>query len=224
MAEPLLATLAERGERLVVAALPWVAPAFAAMPEVEETIELPFAHGRLDWKARRRTAGELRGRFDVAYVLPNSLKSALVPWLARIPERVGYRGEGRPWLVNRTLPNVPGRPPMVAYYGALADAVRRGARAASRARTGADRRRPGSRRPAAQRLLELRAGRRTVRPSAGRARTTRSWRVRCTPLTARRSPCSALPASVRCAKRSPPKRPAPAAFSPAEHRCSMRWR
>jgi heptosyltransferase-2 len=122
MAEPLLATLAERGERLVVAALPWVAPAFAAMPEVEETIELPFAHGRLDWRARRRIAGQLRGRFDVAYVLPNSLKAALVPWLARIPERVGYRGEGRPWLVNRTLPNVPGRPPMVAYYGALARA------------------------------------------------------------------------------------------------------
>ena len=122
MAEPLLATLAQRGERLVVAALPWVAPAFAAMPEVEETIELPFAHRRLDWGARRRVAASLRDRFDVAYVLPNSIKAALVPWLARIPERVGYRGEGRPWLVNRMLPNPPGRPPMVAFYGALAGA------------------------------------------------------------------------------------------------------
>jgi len=123
MAEPLLATLAERGERLVVAALPWVAPVFAAMAEVTETIELPFAHGRLDWGARRRIASDMRGRFDVAYVLPNSIKSALVPWLARIPERVGYRGEGRPWLVNRTLPNPPGRPPMVAFYGALGGAA-----------------------------------------------------------------------------------------------------
>jgi heptosyltransferase-2 len=120
MAEPLLATLAERGERLVVAALPWVAPVFEAMPEVAETISLPFAHGRLDWTARRRTAAALRGRFDIAYVLPNSIKSALVPWLARIPERVGYRGEGRPLLLNRTLPNPSGRPPMVAFYGALA--------------------------------------------------------------------------------------------------------
>jgi heptosyltransferase II len=120
MAEPLLATLAERGERVAVAALPWVAPVFAAMTEVAETIELPFAHGRLDWRARRRVAGGLRGRFDVAYVLPNSIKSALVPWLARIAERVGYRGEGRPLLLNRTLPNPPGRPPMVAFYGALA--------------------------------------------------------------------------------------------------------
>jgi heptosyltransferase II len=120
MAEPLLAALAGRGERLVVAALPWVAPVFQAMAEVAETLELPFAHGRLDWSARRRIARGLRGRFDVVYVLPNSIKSALVPFLARIPERVGYRGEGRPLLLNRSLPNPPGRPPMVAFYGALA--------------------------------------------------------------------------------------------------------
>ena len=120
MAEPLLATLAERGERLTVAALPWVAPVFRAMPEVAETIDLPFAHGRLDWAARRRIAATLRGRFDVAYVLPNSIKSALVPWLARVPLRVGYRGEGRFLLLNRRLANPGGRPPMVAFYGALA--------------------------------------------------------------------------------------------------------
>ena len=120
MAEPLLAELASRGERLTVAALPWVAPVFRAMPEVAEIVELPFAHGRLDWSVRRRVARGLRGRFDAAYVLPNSIKSALVPWLARIPTRVGYRGEGRPLLLNRALPNPRGRPPMVMFYGALA--------------------------------------------------------------------------------------------------------
>ncbi|MEP6740759.1 MAG: lipopolysaccharide heptosyltransferase II [Caldimonas sp.] len=120
MAEPLLAALAVRGERLTVAALPWVAPVFRAMPQVAEIVELPFAHGRLDWAARRHVANSLRGRFDVAYVLPNSIKSALVPWLAGVPVRVGYRGEGRLLLLNRRLPNPPGRPPMVAFYGALA--------------------------------------------------------------------------------------------------------
>ncbi len=120
MAEPLLAALAGRGESLTVAALPWVAPAFRAMPQVHEVVELPFAHGRLDWAARRRVARSLRGRFDLAYVLPNSIKSALLPWLARIPLRVGYQGEGRLLLLNRRLPNPPGRPPMVAFYGALA--------------------------------------------------------------------------------------------------------
>jgi len=123
MSQPLMAWLAARGERLTVAALPWVAPVYAAMPEVAEVIELPFAHGRLDWAARRRIAGELKGRFDAAYVLPNSIKSALIPFLARIPKRVGYRGEGRVLLLNRRLANPVGRPPMVAFYSALAGDV-----------------------------------------------------------------------------------------------------
>jgi heptosyltransferase-2 len=120
MSEPLLAALAARGEQLTVAALPWVAPAYQAMPQVKEVIAWPFAHGRLDWTARRRAAAELKGRFDNAYVLPNSIKSALIPFLARIPNRVGYQGEGRLLLLNRRLPNAPGRPPMVAFYRALA--------------------------------------------------------------------------------------------------------
>jgi heptosyltransferase II len=120
MSEPLLARLAARGEGLAVAALPWVAPVYRAMAQVGEVIELPFAHGRLDWPARRRAARGLRGRFDAAYVLPNSIKSALVPWLARIPLRIGYQGEGRWGLLNRRFANVGGRPPMVAYYSALA--------------------------------------------------------------------------------------------------------
>ena len=122
MAEPLLAALARGGSTLTVAALPWVAPVFRAMPQVREIVELPFAHGRLDWSARRRIAATLRGRFDVAYVLPNSIKSALLPWLASIPQRIGYQGESRWLLLNRRLPNPPGRPPMVAFYGALAGA------------------------------------------------------------------------------------------------------
>jgi heptosyltransferase-2 len=120
MTEPLLARLSARGEQLTVAALPWVAPVYRAMPQVREVIDLPFAHGRLDWSERKRVAAQLRGRFDVAYVLPNSLKSALIPWLAGIPKRVGYQGEGRYVLLNHRLKSPAGRPPMVAFYGALA--------------------------------------------------------------------------------------------------------
>lgn len=120
MSEPLLATLAARGETLTVAALPWVSPVYAAMPQVSRVIDLPFAHGRLDWSARRRVARGMRGQFEAAYVLPNSIKSALIPFLAGIPRRVGYRGEGRVLLLNERLPNPAGRPPMVAFYSALA--------------------------------------------------------------------------------------------------------
>jgi heptosyltransferase-2 len=120
MSQPLISRLAARGESLSVGALPWVAPVYRAMPEVDEVLVFPFQHGRLDWSARRELARRLRGRFKAAYVLPNSIKSALVPWLARIPRRVGYHGEGRWLLLTERKPNPGGRPPMVAYYATLA--------------------------------------------------------------------------------------------------------
>ncbi|MFZ2650011.1 MAG: lipopolysaccharide heptosyltransferase II [Burkholderiaceae bacterium] len=122
LSEPLLAALAARGEQLTVAALPWVAPVYRAMPQVGGVLEWPFAHGRLDWAARRGIAAGLRGQFDAAYVLPNSLKAALIPFLARIPQRCGYVGEGRVLLLNRRLPNPAGRTPMAQFYLALAGA------------------------------------------------------------------------------------------------------
>jgi len=121
MTEPLLRRLHARGERLTVGALPWVAPVYRAMPQVAEVLVFPFAHGGLQWRARRTLAKSLRGRFARAYVCPNSLKSALIPWWAGVPERIGYRGESRLLLINRMLANPPSgaRPPMVAFYSAL---------------------------------------------------------------------------------------------------------
>ncbi|HZY15191.1 MAG TPA: lipopolysaccharide heptosyltransferase II, partial [Ramlibacter sp.] len=59
MTEPLLRRLAARGEQLTVGALPWVAPAYRAMPQVGSVIELPFRHGGLQWRARRALARQL---------------------------------------------------------------------------------------------------------------------------------------------------------------------
>jgi len=121
MTEPLLRRLQARGERLTVGALPWVAPVYRAMPQVAEVIDFPFQHGGLQWQARKAMAAQLKGRFGAAYVLPNSLKSALLPFLAGIPRRIGYRGEARIGLLTQRLPNPPrnDRPPMVAFYSAL---------------------------------------------------------------------------------------------------------
>ncbi|MDB5899980.1 MAG: lipopolysaccharide heptosyltransferase [Ramlibacter sp.] len=119
MTEPLLRRLHARGERLTVGALPWVAPVYRAMPQVAEVIEFPFRHGGLQFKARRSLGRELQGRFDTAYVLPNSIKSALLPFLASIPRRVGYLGEARVGLLTHRLKNPRDKPPMVAFYSAL---------------------------------------------------------------------------------------------------------
>ncbi len=121
MTEPLMRRLRARGERLTVGALPWVAPVYRAMPQVDEVVEFPFQHGGLQFKARRALAAQLAGRFDNAYVLPNSLKSALLPFMANIPRRIGYMGEARIGLLTHRLrnPSRQQRPPMVAFYSAL---------------------------------------------------------------------------------------------------------
>ena len=121
MTEPLMRRLHARGERITVGALPWVAPVYRAMPQVDEVVEFPFSHGGLQFRARRKLAQDFEGRFDVAYVLPNSIKSALLPLLAGIPKRVGYLGETRVGLLTHRLRNPPRgrRPPMVAFYSNL---------------------------------------------------------------------------------------------------------
>jgi heptosyltransferase II len=98
----------------------WVAPVARRMPEVDEVIAVPFRHGALDLGSRWRLARMLARRgYDRAIVLPNSWKSALVPFLAGIPRRAGYVGELRYGLLNSTLPNT--KSPMPLHYARLAD-------------------------------------------------------------------------------------------------------
>lgn len=103
MAQSLFMTLKARYPEatLGVLAPAWSQPILARMPEVDEAIALEVGHGEFGWRARREVARSLRGRFDRALVLPRSWKSALVPFLARIPERIGFTGEQRVVLLNR---------------------------------------------------------------------------------------------------------------------------
>ncbi len=111
--------------RIDVLAPGWSLPLLARMPEVNQGIEMPVGHGRLGLRTRWQLARSLRGRYDQAIVLPGSLKSALVPWLAGIARRTGYRGEQRYGLLNdmRQLRPVE-LPLMVQRYAALALDVR----------------------------------------------------------------------------------------------------
>jgi heptosyltransferase-2 len=124
MTEPLMRVLAKRGERLTIAAMPWVAPIYRAMTPIAEVIELPFPRAGLHWTARRALANQWQGRFERAYVCPNSFKSALLPWLAGIPKRIGYQGESRFGLLNQRIanPSKHSRGSMVSHYLALAQA------------------------------------------------------------------------------------------------------
>jgi len=123
MAQPLFSRLRERDPqaRIDVLAPAWVAPVLRRMSEVAGVIETPFGHGALDLGARWKLARTLRAiGYDEALVLPNSLKSALVPGFAGIPRRVGYAGEARFGLLNVVHRRRPGREPMALHFARLA--------------------------------------------------------------------------------------------------------
>jgi heptosyltransferase-2 len=89
------------GVAVDVIATSWTAPVLRRMQEVSEVIETPFRHGDLKLSLRWRIGRSLRERrYLEAIVLPNSLKSALIPFFADIPLRVGFVGESRFGLLN----------------------------------------------------------------------------------------------------------------------------
>lgn len=84
-----------------VLAMEWTRPLLQRMPEVKQAISMPISHGVFGWTMRRRLGRELAQKgYDQAIVLPNSWKSALIPWFAGIPVRTGWRGEMRYGLLN----------------------------------------------------------------------------------------------------------------------------
>jgi heptosyltransferase II len=129
MTQPLLAALKDQypESNIDVLASTWVAPIYRACSEVNQVIEAKFEHKKLQWGLRKQLAKELAAKkYQACFVLPNSLKSALIPWLANIPFRIGYRGELRFGLINLSLdnPSKINRPPMVEHYLALSQLLR----------------------------------------------------------------------------------------------------
>lgn len=124
MSEPLLAKLKTLYPQstIEVLASQWVAPIYRSCAEVNEVIEADLAHKQLQWGLRKQLARQIQAKqYDACFVLPNSLKSAIIPWLAKVPLRIGYRGEMRYGFINRALdnPSKVNRPPMAQHYLAL---------------------------------------------------------------------------------------------------------
>jgi heptosyltransferase-2 len=123
MAQTLFQSLAalHPGCQIDVLAPDWSRPLLERMPEVGQALSFPLGHGALQLATRRRIGQSLKGRYDQAILLPNSLKSALVPFFAGIPVRTGWRGEFRYGLLNdvRTLDKAR-YPLMIERFMALA--------------------------------------------------------------------------------------------------------
>lgn len=124
MSHSLYRALKQRHKEVVIEVMApaWCKPLLARMPEVNTALDMPLGHGALALAERYKLGCGLRQRqYQQAIVLPNSLKSALVPLFARVPRRTGWRGEMRYGLLNdmRVLHKVDW-PLMVERYVALA--------------------------------------------------------------------------------------------------------
>ncbi|MCB1691664.1 MAG: lipopolysaccharide heptosyltransferase II [Pseudomonadales bacterium] len=91
------------------------------MAEVSTGIHMPLGHGEFRFAYRRGFGEQLKSRrYRQAIVLPNSWKSALVPFFADIPVRTGFRGEYRYVLLNDIrMMNASRLPRMVDRFVAL---------------------------------------------------------------------------------------------------------
>lgn len=125
MATPTLAKLRKRfaSSHLTALVRSGVAPVLNPCPLLDE--QLLYTRGeRMGAMARRLR----RERFDLAVVLPGSFRSALITRLAGVPRRLGYRRDGRGWLLTDRLdpPRENGRyapTPTLSYYLRLAEAL-----------------------------------------------------------------------------------------------------
>lgn len=101
MAQTLFKCLAKDDVIIDVLAPNWSRPLLERMPEVRQAIAMPLGHGEFNLKKRYQIGKSLRSeKYDQAIILPNSFKSALIPWFAKIPNRIGWLRELRGMLLT----------------------------------------------------------------------------------------------------------------------------
>lgn len=98
----------------------WCKPILERMPEINKAIEMPLTHGQFSFVKRYKLGKSLRKeQYSQAYILPNSAKSALIPFFANIPKRIGWKGESRYILLNDIRTNKKSFQYMLERYVAL---------------------------------------------------------------------------------------------------------
>lgn len=125
MSQTLYRRLKQLNPRVTIDVLapPYAISLIKRMPEVSSVHPSPIQHGALHLGEILRSARFLRkNRYDQAIVVPRSYKSALVPFLARIPKRTGFTGEHRYGVINdRREPGPDKKNRMVDAYMRLVD-------------------------------------------------------------------------------------------------------
>jgi len=103
IAQSLLKYIKHRNSETIIDVLApaWSHELYSVMPEINEILTLPLGHGQFQLKKRWQLGKGLRNKkYHQAIILPNSWKSGIIPFAARIPIRTGWLGEIRFGLLN----------------------------------------------------------------------------------------------------------------------------
>jgi heptosyltransferase-2 len=100
---------------------PWVAGLFTSAPFIDRVWSEAKPTKLGDWT---RITRDIRAfEFDLALLLPNSFESALMMFLARVPNRIGYATDGRTWMLTNSIEPSNNTQHQIHYYLDLAKAI-----------------------------------------------------------------------------------------------------
>jgi heptosyltransferase-2 len=105
--------------RITLLAKPWVTPVFSHNPDIDEIMIYQTDGRHRGWLGLWRLATDIRRRrFDLAILFQNAFEAALLSFLARIPERMGFTTDGRTALLTKRIRTWPPlkRGHLIDYY------------------------------------------------------------------------------------------------------------
>jgi len=105
--------------RISLLAKPWVAPVFFHNPNIDEILHYDDAGRHRRGIGTFRLGKDLRAYgFDLAILMQNAFEAAFLSFLARIPNRLGYKTDGRRFLLTHGIRLYPAlkKGHMIDYY------------------------------------------------------------------------------------------------------------
>ncbi len=89
---------------ITILAKPWVAPVFYNNPNIDEILIYQDIDRHKKGIGTFRLIMDLREhKFDLAVLMQNAFEAALITFMAKIPERLGYNTDARGLLLNRCI-------------------------------------------------------------------------------------------------------------------------
>lgn len=107
---------------ITVLAKPWVIPVYENNPYIDDVMVYQANNRHKRGMGTLRLASDLRKKkFDMAVLMQNAFEAALISFLGRVKERLGYNTDARGFLLNRSVKMNPElkKRHLIEYYNGI---------------------------------------------------------------------------------------------------------